>query len=178
MRLFVVLAIACIGLPLMVTGEEVGDDAKLVPMYVIAETGLNMRAGPGAQYKVISVLPCGRMVYLIEDNDGWMHITLPEADIDSTAWVSGSYLSIINHNCPDINLCHDCGRATGNPPGVFGYSMCSRCMMNVNDEAHRKLKQIESGQDYTCEFCGSYAARGKGMCNSCIKEAGKLLGGG
>ena len=156
--------------------DNLGDE--LPSLYVTAGTGLNLRSGPGTQFDVITAVPCGRVVFQIERVEGWVNISLHNTDRDSTAWVSEKFLSTAKQNCPKMYSCHDCGHKTENSPGVFGYSMCNSCMKSVNAEALRKLKQIESGKNFKCEFCGSYAARGKGMCNSCIKEAGKLLGGG
>jgi len=153
-------------------------EEELPSLYVTAGTGLNLRSGPSTEFDVIITAPCGREVFEIEKKNGWVHISLHKTNRDSLAWASEKYLARIEQECPELYSCHDCGRRTTNSPGVFGYSMCNNCTKLLNDEASSKLNQIESGRAYKCEFCGAYAARGKGMCNSCIKEAGKLLGGG
>jgi len=54
---------------------------------VTAQTGLNVRGGPGSQYAVLGVLVWGSRVPVVGEENGWKHVTLPSLE----GWVSASW---------------------------------------------------------------------------------------
>jgi hypothetical protein len=144
MRFLVLLGLLLLGFTGDVYAEDVPSSQDLPIVYVTAGTGLNLRTGPGVQHGIVGTVHCGRAVYEINRIEGWVRISLQEADRDSTAWVSEKYLSEAQPKCPELYSCHDCKRSTVNPPGVFGYSMCDRCMAIINEEATEYQRKVES----------------------------------
>ena len=54
-------------------------------LYVVANGGLNLRTGPGKEYDVISNIPDGSMVIVLDRQDGWV--------FNGEGWCSADYLS-------------------------------------------------------------------------------------
>ena len=55
-------------------------------MYVIANSGLNVRSGPGTNYRIVTGLSKGTQVTVYEESNGWSRI-------GNNQWVSSQYLS-------------------------------------------------------------------------------------
>ena len=58
---------------------------------VTAQSGLNMRQGPGINYNVVTVLNNGATVNVVtpDDGDGWTYVTSGK----NAGWVATKYLS-------------------------------------------------------------------------------------
>lgn len=63
--------------------ETEGNDLDI--LYVVAKGGLNLRTGPGKEYDVISNIPDGSMVIVLDRQDGWV--------FNGEGWCSADYLS-------------------------------------------------------------------------------------
>ena len=57
--------------------------------YVRDEIRINMRAGPGNQYKILKVLTSGDMVDQVGGVEGWHNVSLADGE---QGWVPGGYL--------------------------------------------------------------------------------------
>jgi len=68
--------------------------------YVSAENGLNIRNGPGTQYAIVTSVPCGRQLYMIEEVENWTHVSFSSSNRDSLAWASSIYLDKYWPDCP------------------------------------------------------------------------------
>lgn len=62
-------------------------------LYVVANGGLNLRAGPGKEYDIVSNLPDGSMVIVQNRQDGWV--------FTGEGWCSAEYL---NAEAPTSNI--------------------------------------------------------------------------
>lgn len=62
------------------------------PAWITDKLDVQMRAGPGIQYKVVKALPSGTDVTISDggENNGFVRVTLPGGD---DGWVSARYLS-------------------------------------------------------------------------------------
>ncbi len=58
--------------------------------YIRDEIRVNMRAGPGLQYRIIKVMVSGEPVHRLGEQDDWVRVSTAE---DEEGWVPGGYLS-------------------------------------------------------------------------------------
>ncbi len=63
--------------------------AQAETMYV-REVEITLRKGPGNHRKIITMLPPGRMLESLEQEDGWTHVRLPD---EKEGWVLNRYLT-------------------------------------------------------------------------------------
>lgn len=64
---------------------------------VMPEQGLNLRAGPGTEFPVVTVLPEGtvlRVLHEFDEVDGWCPVILPE--LLQLGWVDRRYIEPAN----------------------------------------------------------------------------------
>lgn len=77
----------------MIAGRA--DDAPALETFVVnAQSGLNMRAGPGVEHAVIKLLAKGSVVSAIEANGLWRLVSEFEDGVEGdTGWVHGNWLA-------------------------------------------------------------------------------------
>ncbi|BAY87237.1 hypothetical protein NIES267_67560 [Calothrix parasitica NIES-267] len=51
---------------------------------------LNVRSGPGTEYRVLGTLPPGQSVSLVNEQNGWYQLETPEGEY----WVHSNYISV------------------------------------------------------------------------------------
>jgi len=51
---------------------------------------LNVRSGPGTEYRVLGTLPAGQSVSLVSEQNGWYQLETPEGQY----WVHSKYISV------------------------------------------------------------------------------------
>ena len=70
--------------------------AQRTGVVINAESGLNVRSGPGTDYDVIGGLDNGAWVVVLAEQDGWYHVLyLNREGRAAVGYVSGDYLTII-----------------------------------------------------------------------------------
>ena len=112
-------------------------------MYVNAPSGLNVRAGPGAQHDILAVLHCGTIVYPITHQGEWVLVSLTKQKTKLRAWVVGAYLVYNKVECPELTECNECVGHAASAAGVFGSNMCSSCLDKLSSAIAEKLEHIE-----------------------------------
>ncbi|WP_165929906.1 SH3 domain-containing protein [Rhizobium sp. PP-CC-3G-465] len=61
----------------------------------VTTTNVNMREGPAANYLLVSTLPVGAKVAILEEEAGWLHVL--EAGTGRKGWVNGRFVTdVIN----------------------------------------------------------------------------------
>ena len=55
-----------------------------------AQSGLNLRAGAGAEYDILKTLPYGSTIYVLEKGDVWSRVNAG----GTTGYVSSSYFEM------------------------------------------------------------------------------------
>jgi SH3 domain protein len=78
-RAILVLLVAFTAAPVPAQGEYVRDELRI-----------NMRSGPGLQYRIVKVLSSGERVARLGEKDDWIQIRGPEG---TEGWVPAGYLS-------------------------------------------------------------------------------------
>lgn len=87
-RLFSTLAV-CAFLSASASVFAQARDSNPVRTGTVTATKLNIRARPGLFFEVIGTLKEGSPITILEENDGWYRIQVPE---EAEAWVSARYL--------------------------------------------------------------------------------------
>ena len=69
-----------------------GSTAPAYPMaYITASYSLNLREGPSTSYDVITTIPTGNAVYVLEVQGNWAYISFE----DLNGWCTTKYLSFV-----------------------------------------------------------------------------------
>jgi SH3 domain protein len=73
------MALACLG---------VGAQAQQV-LYVTDSLRLEARTGPSTEHRIVTMLPSGTQVPVLEESDGWTRVTLPDGE---EGWMLSRFL--------------------------------------------------------------------------------------
>lgn len=118
--------------------EETGGDTPEI-LYVVANGGLNLRAGPGQEYDVISNLPDGTMVTVQKRQDGWvftgegwcsadyLNAEAPTSNISSVEALFGNWMVISDFSRDEYSSWCRGGSITLNGDGTFTHGMRDYC---------------------------------------------------
>ena len=63
---------------------------------------LNVRTGPSTKHHVVTAVPHGTQVSILEVDDGWARISTPSRDGLVDGWVSGKYLELYEIALPQV----------------------------------------------------------------------------
>ena len=78
--------------------EEAETDENVVHCRVTASSSLNVREGPGTNYKVVTTAKRDEILVYLGVEDGWAHI---RKDSGQEGYVSASYIEIVEEEQPE-----------------------------------------------------------------------------
>lgn len=92
--------------------ENIYHPLSMGKVTVAAAKGLNMRGGPGINYKIIKVLPYGMSFKVLEEKDGWYRV-------DDTGWICAHYAKPYEAIKKTAYLTFDDGPSLNNTPKIL-----------------------------------------------------------
>lgn len=77
--------------------SEIPQDVRMFE--ITARSGLNLRAGPGETYRVMTSLPAGQLVHAVDTTNGWVAVDL-QGDGRVDGYVFGAFLRAVSGGFP------------------------------------------------------------------------------